>query len=223
MGIVRWLRRLVILGAVVFVVTVCAVVASALWNLKHYAADREFPEKLDAILVLGSGIDPDLVLSYSSRRRVRTAVYLLERNLTDRLIFSGGKVSSDGPKIGDLMKELAIDLGADPAALFVEQQSTTTWENLRFVYPLLEDMGGKFGLLTDPTHLHRSLVLNAYLGGPDMTPIASFGQFYENKVIRALQVSREALAWWYNLGKITAWEVTGLLGLSDDQRAKFVF
>lgn len=224
MGVVVWVRRAAILGVIVFLVTAGLVTASAMWIQRQYPVNQDFEQPFDVVLVLASGIEPDKILSFSSRRRVHGAVYLLSHGHAKRLIFSGGRAHPQHPIVGELMRDFAIELGAEPSALAVEDRSRSTWENFRFSYPLLDQPGVRhIGLLTDPTHLPRSMVLNAYFDGPEMELIAAPGQFKTSRAIRVVEVSREALSWWYNLGKIAAWEVTGWLGYTEEERGKFLY
>ncbi|MEM7060858.1 MAG: YdcF family protein [Pseudomonadota bacterium] len=196
---------------------------STISMLRHHSANQDFPAKFDVILVLGGGIEPDGVLAYSTRRRVHTAVRLLKRGVTDRLIFTGGRLRPKRPITGEVMKEYAVGLGADPDAIAVETKSRTTWENFRYSYELITEADAQIGLLTDPTHLQRAMVLNTYLGGPEMVPIASLGQFKDRRINGIYEVSREALAWWFNLGKAFAWEGLGLTGMTEDERGAYIF
>lgn len=224
MGIIRWVRRAVILSVIVFLVTAGLVIASAIWMDRKHGLKAGFDTPLDVVLVLSGGIDPDHVLSFSTRRRVHGAVWLLKQGHTKRVILSGGRIKPKRPIIAEKMRELALEMGADPATLIVERNSRTTWENLRFSYDLIDtETDTRVGLLTDPSHLVRAQVLNAYLDGPQIVLIAAPAQFLTSRPVQAVEFSREALAWWYNLGKIVAWEGLGWIGFSDDERGSLIY
>ena len=67
---------------VVLIATIGAVLYFSDANLRLYGQGRALAAPVDAILVLGGGIDGDWVLGYSSRRRVGVAVTLLDRKST---------------------------------------------------------------------------------------------------------------------------------------------
>lgn len=220
---IRLLRRLVYLGIAALGLTIVAVLIATYWAMDRFSPLRDFDQKLDAIVVLSAGIEPDGILGFSSRRRIRTAVLLLQNGATDRLILSGGPIA-ENVNISRYMFDFAIEIGAPAHAIELEDRSRTTWENLRYSYTLLKRQDyQRIGLLTDASHLPRALVLDAYLGDSSLIPISSLGQFKNSRSQRIGEVVREALAWWYNLGKIVAWEVTGWFGWSEEDRGELIF
>lgn len=223
MGMIRLLRRLLILGIVTLGATMIAVLFATYWAMDRFSSNRQLDQKFDVVVVLAAGIEPDGLLSYPSRRRIRTAVWLQQNDVAGRLIFSGGPIAKN-VNLSQFMMDFALEIGAPQDLIELEDQSRTTWENLRFTYPMLDRPEyERIGVLTDPSHLPRTLVLNAYFGGPEMIPLASFGQFKNSRAQRVYEIGREAMAWWYNLGKIAVWEISGWLGFSDEQRGKYIF
>jgi uncharacterized SAM-binding protein YcdF (DUF218 family) len=89
----------------------------------------------DVILVLGS-----LDLRVANRG---AELYL--QGLAPILIFSGGlgkvtKAMWKDPE-ADLMSRIALDMGVPAEAIFIENQSTNTGENILFTQKLLQDKG----------------------------------------------------------------------------------
>ena len=223
MGIVRWLRRLVYLGLGVLCLSYIGVVQVTHWMNREYSVKRVVDQSFDVVLVLSAGIEPDGVPSFAARRRVRTAVWLVNQGITDHLIITGGPYT---PEISasSIMKDLAIESGISPDTIQIETQARTTWENFRFSYPLLDKPEfQKIGMLTDPSHIGRALMLNDYFEGPPMTPISAWGQLSTSRYTLFFEFLREMLAWWFNLGKVIVWEVTGWFGYTDDERGAFIF
>ena len=162
MGIIRWARRLVFLALTTLGITMIAVVMATYWVMDRFSAERDFDKKLDVVVVLGAGLEPDGLLTFASRRRIRTGVWLLQNGKTDRLILSGGQIAED-VNISTYMRDFAIEIGATEANIELEDQSRTTWENLRFSYSLLDRPEyQRVGVLTDASHLPRTLATSRF-------------------------------------------------------------
>lgn len=221
MGVVQ---RLVRLGAGVGVVVLALTIAAVLYfsdrNLERHGAGRSLDEPVDAMLVLGAGIDGDGFPAYSSRRRVAGAVALLEAGRTGNIIISGAgyPVAS-----AERMRGFAELLGAPPGAVLVEPRARSTFENLRFGLAMAEANGFKrVAILTDAYHLERARWLAAYFGYPDVGLVAVAGLGSESWQDRAWSIAREALAWWYNLAKVAGWEALGAAGVEAHERQQWI-
>jgi uncharacterized SAM-binding protein YcdF (DUF218 family) len=215
--LVKWALRL---GVAVLALTVGAVLYFSDANLRLYGQGRALETPVDAILVLGGGIDGDWVLGYSSRRRVEVAVALLKARRARNLIFLGGPdwMHPDFTA-AQLMRQHAIGLGAPPDVLFTEDHSISTFENLRFGFALAEQEGYEdLAILTDAFHLERARVLSGYFGHPDVALAAVRGLEYDGIANRFWSIVREAMAWWFNLAKVAGWEVLASVGMDVDAR-----
>ena len=219
--LVKWGLRL---GVVVLALTVGAVMYFSNANLRLYGQGRALAAPVDAILVLGGGIDGDWVLGYSSRRRVAEAVDLLRARRAGHLILTGGPdwVHPDFTA-AKLMRDHAIALGAAPEVLLIEDRSSSTFENLRFGFALAEQRGFEnLAILTDAFHLERARALSGYFGHPDVALAAVRGLEYEGIVNRVWNIVREAMAWWLNLAKAGGWEVLAAAGMDVDARRELI-
>ncbi len=217
--LVKWGLRL---GVAVLALTVGAVLYFSDANLRLYGQGLEAP--VDAILVLGGGIDGDWVLGYSSRRRVVVAVALLKAGKARHLIFSGGPdwVHPDFTA-AELMREHAITLGAPPDALLTESRAASTFENLRLGFALAEQRGlDDVAILTDAYHLERARVLSGYFGRLDVALIAAGGLERDGIANRVWSILREAMAWWFNLAKVGGWEALAAAGMDPAERQKLI-
>ncbi len=212
------------LGFGVLAATVVAVLYFSDANLRHHGDGRTLDVPVDAVLVLGGGVDGDGVLGYSSRRRVAAGVALLVRGKTRYLLLSGGegRYHREIPA-GDLMRAHAIALGASPEMLIVEPAATSTFENLRFGLEIARQRGfTRIAILTDAYHLERARWLARYLGAGDAGLVAVDGLARTGAGDRTWSVLREALAWWLNLAKVAVWEALALTGMGDDARGKLI-
>jgi len=225
MGVIgRLIGRALVLGLAVLALTLAAV----LFTTHQYRAAHMMGAGLDApveaIIVLGGGVEGDGRLDFGSRRRVEGAVRLLEAGRAETLIFSGGlgKYHPTTPA-ASLMRDFAARLGAPRDRLLIEPRAISTFENLRFAFDMAETRRlGALALLSDGYHLPRAAALARYWGRPDIALIAVPGAETQWWPIRAVHLTREALAWWLNLGKVVAWEALGLIGMDEAERADLI-
>ncbi len=219
----RWVRIPVLALLVVFGATLAAVQVASDRVLEAHRDGKGMPE-VDAIIVLGSGVDGDGRLAYSSRRRVEAAVRAYLDGRASAIIMTGGMGPWHPGRTGaDLMREFAVELGADPADIVLEESSTTTFENLRFSFEIAEERGfERLALASDAYHLTRGRALAAYLGKPDLPLVAAFGLRRESSRDRTWAIIRETLSWWYNLYKVVAWEILTLSGYDEAERGQMV-
>ena len=220
----RLTRVLAMLGGAALALTIAAVVwqSGRMWD-RHGAA-RSLDMPVDAIIVLASGVDPDRVLSYSPRRRVKAGVAAWQAGKTSTLIMSGGTVTGTDLTGAAMMRDYAVDLGMPAGSILLEDRSRTTFENLRFSFAIAAEAGhARLAVLTDQHHLTRAALLAWYFGQPDIALVAARGLQYRPLSIRAAATGREACAWWFNALKIAGWELLGMAGVSPGDRRELIY
>lgn len=220
--ILRLTGALTKLGFVVLGVTMLGVLAA-----ETVAADRLSPARarsIDTLIVLGGGVNPDATLDHVGRGRADTAAALIAGGKAARAIFTGTLNDPARPEgEAGLLRDRALRAGAPADALFLEPEARTTLENLRFAFALGDAQGAEsYAIVTDAFHLPRALALAALLGRDDVTGVAAPGAREFNAFRRLGYVLREAMAWWYNLGKAAAWIGMGAAGMSEAERGAYV-
>jgi uncharacterized SAM-binding protein YcdF (DUF218 family) len=107
----------------------------------------------DAIVVAGCRVDPGGVPSPALRARTELAVALFEEGLAPELAFTGG-LGENPPTEAQAAAAHARALGVPDAAIVLEDRSTSTEENARF---LAEDQNYQRVLLvSDAYHVFRA-------------------------------------------------------------------
>ena len=110
----------------------------------HMRGNSELPA--DCAIVFGTAIWPvysqdGRITSYVAgpgiTRRVTTAVELLKQGNVKKLFLSGGKGEGSQKSEAQVMRSVALSLGADARVITVEDSSRSTWENLVNTRPLL--------------------------------------------------------------------------------------
>ena len=117
----------------------------------------------DCVIVFGAAVWPvfnaegnitALTAGPGIVRRVATAAGLFEQGRTHRLFFSGGRGVGNRKSEAQAMKEYAVSIGIPAERITLEEQSTSTWENLLYTRPLTEDCRSVLAI-SDAYHLAR--------------------------------------------------------------------
>jgi uncharacterized SAM-binding protein YcdF (DUF218 family) len=112
-----------------------------------------------AVVVLGYR-NPQATANFINRWRVRAGIRSIAADGArgTRVIFSGGPTSG-GAAEAQLMADYAKSVLAFDGPVLLEDKSTTTWENITNVIPLLEDVD-RIKIASQPAH---ALKARAYL------------------------------------------------------------
>ena len=132
------------------------------------AAYRKPQEKPQAVIVLGCkvrGTTPSLMLS----RRIRAAYEKLNEDPSLIAVVSGGKGENEDISEAECMANELKRMGIAQERILLENQSTSTSENLRFSKKLLDENGitGNLLIATDVYHEYRAQILAGKEGLPE--------------------------------------------------------
>ncbi|SPP64916.1 YdcF family protein [Nitrospira lenta] len=133
---------------------------------KHLRSGLPEPDANGTIVVLGSGIRdsgslrPSTELTEESMRQTACGADLYHRGITPSLLVTGGdaRVFGSGPTEAAVMKEWAVRLGVPAAAIIIEGQARTTYENAARTKHLLGDRASII-LVTAAIHMPRAVAL----------------------------------------------------------------
>lgn len=110
----------------------------------------------DVAIVLGARIESDGTPSPAMARRVIHAVDLLHRGCVGALLMTGGATTTVTPEAW-AMRQLALDAGAPPEFVHVEDKALNTIENALYSAPLVRLHNWKrLVVVTDSFHLPRA-------------------------------------------------------------------
>jgi uncharacterized SAM-binding protein YcdF (DUF218 family)/lysophospholipase L1-like esterase len=147
------------------------------------------PGQFDAIVVLGAGVVGPCLPNDHAVRRTLLGVRLWREGRGPVLVFTGGRPRGHPCAIGDIMADLARELGVPGDRIVVEAKSRNTHENASFSAPVLRGLGARRLLLvTDRMHMKRATgafehegfstgraAVPVYLGHPDNVSMLSAG------------------------------------------------
>ncbi len=116
-------------------------------------------ETAQYMVVLGAKVRSDGP-SVSLWDRIYAAADYLEAHPDVTAIVSGGKGADEPMTEAQAMYDELVKLGVDPSRIWLEDQATSTWENLNFTLNLIEEKTGqrpeKLGVLSSEYHLFRA-------------------------------------------------------------------
>lgn len=128
---------------------------------------RRCEDGLDCLIVLGAALKGDGP-SVSLEGRLEAALDYLERNPETAVIVSGGQGVSEVMSEARCMKNWLVERGVDPARIRMEEQSTSTAENLRYSLALLKADEVRIGIVTSNFHVFRALGIARRLAGDSL-------------------------------------------------------
>ncbi len=190
-------RRFLVIAVLCGMLLLVAVGALYVWV--DSVAQVDEARRVDAIVILGSAVWPGGRPSPSLYARTQHAIELYRAGYAARMILCGG-VGQYPPAEAEVMRQLAIAAGVPSEALFLDDSSHSTEENLAHAKALMDRHGWKSALIvSDPFHLLRAQIIARDLGITAYRSPAADSPTYTTPRLRFQYTTREALAliWYY--------------------------
>lgn len=115
--------------------------------------------KTDAAVVLGAAVindKPSPVL----KERIHHAVWLYQKGMVEKIIFTGGKSDEDALAESEAAKQYALSKGVLKEDMFIETHSAITEENLQQAKKIGEKQQFRtYTIVSDPLHMKRAMVM----------------------------------------------------------------
>lgn len=131
----------------IFIVTECVILS--------YGSKEPQPDA-DYILVLGAQVKGNR-LTYALQARLDVAYEYAVDNPDSIVIVSGGKGSAEDVTEAYAMAEYLKSKGLDERRLILEEQSTSTHENIEYSKQLMESIDANVVLVTNHFHVYRGV------------------------------------------------------------------
>jgi len=120
----------------------------------------------DAILILGGGLRPQLVIGFSTEERLNLAVGLYHQKQRS-IILSDGSLYRGSPAIKKI-KQYLLKRQVDESHIFFEGKSQNTFESCKNSLNIIKKQDFKSIIIcTSPYHQKRSQMILNYLGYED--------------------------------------------------------
>lgn len=157
----RVITTLVCLGILVFALTETLLVASA----AKYKTNKE---DNNYVIVLGCGVFANGNLTLTLMNRLDAAKEYLDAHPDTLCIVSGGQGPNEPTSEAFAMKKYLLGKDIDTERIILEDQSTSTKENLLFSMKVMEkynpDLEKTAAIVTNDFHMFRSLMLAKHIG-----------------------------------------------------------
>ena len=145
------------------VVTVCVIIGALVVGITEaviiHASFGDPREEVEYMVVLGAKVNKDGP-SVSLWDRVCGAYDYLTEHPDVTAVLSGGQGTDEPITEAECMYRELVNLDIDPNRLWVEDEATSTWENINFTLDLIEERTGvrpkKLGVLSSEYHLFRA-------------------------------------------------------------------
>lgn len=142
-------------GILVLGLTAAAVTEGIIIHASYGSPD----EPCDYVVVLGAAVHGD-VPSLSLSERISTAYAYLTAHPEVQCIVSGGQGAGENLSEAQCMFDRLTAMGIPAERIWMEDQATSTWENLNFSLNLIEQKTGqrpeKLGIVSSEYHLYRA-------------------------------------------------------------------
>lgn len=151
-----WVRYAVAFMALILAVGVIVLAVIGSRIIRGMAQEPE--NGLPYVVVLGAQVK-GTAPSRALRRRLERAIAYGKENPETRFILSGGQGPDEGISEAECMFRYMADRGIESTRLLLEDQSTSTAENLRYSDALYHLKDKKVGILSNNFHIYRALLL----------------------------------------------------------------
>ena len=149
-GLRRFFTIVLCIGLLIVGVTEALVIEASFGDPKQHC---------DYMVVLGAKVRAEGP-SVSLMDRIHATQSYMDAHPDVIAVVSGGKGDDEPMTEAQCMYEELVKLGVDPQRIWIEDQATSTWENLNFSLNLIEGKTGtrpeKIGILSSEYHLFRA-------------------------------------------------------------------
>lgn len=156
----RWLKRLVIAAFFAWLIFVAGLVINI-----HITGNQDEAQESDAIIVLGAGYNRNGTPGSAMRRRSHHAADLWHEGYADVIICTGGQSPTQTRSEAEGCRDLLLNEGVAPAAIFLEDNSRSTEQNALYSRDIMEANGWQTAILvSDSFHMVRANYIFESLG-----------------------------------------------------------
>lgn len=140
--------------------------------------------RCDYLIILGSGLRGDKITLTLKDRLVKALEYIEKSNFNGKIVLSGGQGPYESITEAYAMKKFLVGEGISEDRILLEEKSTSTYENLKFSKPILENESGKsvknlkFVIVTTDFHAMRSAFLAKRNGYGKVSLYTSSNKWY---------------------------------------------
>lgn len=157
-----FLKRIIF--ALLFILIILVLIFYWLDYEMNAALKNEADGSNEYVVILGAKVKPGGIPSQSLKNRLDAAVDYLQKYPTVKAIVTGGQGADEDRTEASVMADYLIEHGIAEERVLLEDQSTTTYENLLFAKKLLPENTESITIISNDFHLKRATILAQKLG-----------------------------------------------------------
>ena len=157
-----FLKRIIF--AILFILLILVLIFYWLDHEMNAALKNEANGSNEYVVVLGAKVKPGGIPSQSLKNRLDAAVDYLQKYPTVKAIVTGGQGADEDRTEASVMADYLIKHGIAEDRVLLEDQSTTTYENLLFAKELMPENTESITIISNDFHLKRATILARKLG-----------------------------------------------------------
>ena len=155
----RWLRivwRAGLCACIAYTLVLCGIVMTGMKAVP--------PQNADYLIVLGARVEKNGVPSPALQHRIDSAYEYLAENPDTVVIATGGQGRDEDMPEAECIKAELMKLGIPEERILIEDESTSTTENLKNSLAIIGDKEKTVGIVTNNYHVYRSVKLAEKVG-----------------------------------------------------------
>ncbi|MFS0875264.1 YdcF family protein [Solibacillus isronensis] len=153
-----------IIFALLFILIILVLIFYWLDYEMNAALKNEADGSNEYVVILGAKVKPGGIPSQSLKNRLDAAVDYLQKYPTVKAIVTGGQGADEDRTEASVMADYLIEHGIAEDRVLLEDQSTTTYENLLFAKKMLPANIVSITIISNDFHLKRATILARKLG-----------------------------------------------------------
>ena len=154
---ISWKKVVILSAVVVFLLIVIGTALAANSIVQFSKLDEK--AKGDTVIILGAATTNGEV-SPVYRERIHHGIWLYKNGYVDCLIMTGGVGNGNETSDAYVAKQYAISKGIPEEAIFIEEKSTITEENLKNAKAIMAENSLDTAIIvSDPLHMKRAMTM----------------------------------------------------------------
>ncbi len=159
-------------------IAVALVVLFLTVSVMMVVATTKKPQESATLVVLGAGLRGDRP-SRILRGRLNVTIEYLEENPDAVCVVSGGQGADEPCTEAEVMRRYLLDAGIAEDRIFVEDRSTSTFENIQFTKQVIADNGlsDTIAIVTQEFHQYRAQQFARQAGFTEVSALTAHTEF----------------------------------------------
>ena len=134
--------------------------------------NEQADEQVEYIVVLGAQVRGTRITKLLAQR-IDAAVEYLNENPECKVVCTGGQGTGEDISEAEAIRGKLLELGIEDSRILIEDQSKSTYENLKFSLDIIGDKDAKVAVVTNSFHVYRAKLLAKRVGFSDVQGIAA--------------------------------------------------